>query len=158
MPARQDQTLQIFLIVFIFLFLVSAVLAYLGWKGYGEAEQRATANETSAIAGTVTGCAWRNATQSAAGSSAMAIIRSAWKARQGIRWVGSSQLALIASTHSSHQGSTGRRRSRVNRSERRPAVVLGLCGSLMSVVGGLVRPGRNAGVASQKEKAPVQGP
>jgi hypothetical protein len=48
MPARQDQTLQIFLIVFIFLFLVSAVLAYLGWKGYGEAEQRATANETKA--------------------------------------------------------------------------------------------------------------
>ena len=39
MPARQDQTLQIFLIVFIFLFLVSAVSAYLGWKGYGEAEQ-----------------------------------------------------------------------------------------------------------------------
>jgi hypothetical protein len=42
MPARQDQTLQIFLIVFIFLFLVSAVVAYLGWKGYGEADQRAS--------------------------------------------------------------------------------------------------------------------
>jgi hypothetical protein len=41
MPARQDQTLQIFLIVFIFLFLVSAVVAYLGWKGYGEATQKA---------------------------------------------------------------------------------------------------------------------
>lgn len=40
MPARQDQTLQIFLIIFIFLFLVSAVLAYLGWKGYSEATQR----------------------------------------------------------------------------------------------------------------------
>jgi hypothetical protein len=43
MPARQDQTLQIFLIIFIFAFLVSAVVAYLGWKGYSEAEQRATA-------------------------------------------------------------------------------------------------------------------
>jgi hypothetical protein len=41
MPARQDQTLQIFLIVFIFAFLVSAVVAYLGWKGYSDAEQRA---------------------------------------------------------------------------------------------------------------------
>jgi hypothetical protein len=40
MAARQDQTLQIFLIVFIFLFLISAVLAYLGWKGYSEATQR----------------------------------------------------------------------------------------------------------------------
>jgi len=46
MAARQDQTLQIFLIVFIFLFLVSAVVAYLGWKGYGEAEQRATSLDT----------------------------------------------------------------------------------------------------------------
>jgi hypothetical protein len=46
MPARQDQTLQIFLIVFIFLFLVSAVVAYLGWRGYSEAEQRATALNT----------------------------------------------------------------------------------------------------------------
>ena len=42
MPARQDQTLQIFLIVFIFLFLVSAVVAYLGWRGYSEADARAT--------------------------------------------------------------------------------------------------------------------
>lgn len=40
MPARQDQTLQIFLIVFIFLFLVSAVVAYLGWKGYSDTEQQ----------------------------------------------------------------------------------------------------------------------
>jgi hypothetical protein len=40
MPARQDQTLQIFLIVFIFAFLVSAVVAYLGWKGYSDAEQQ----------------------------------------------------------------------------------------------------------------------
>lgn len=46
MPARQDQTLQIFLIVFIFLFLVSAVVAYLGWSGYNEAEQRATGLQT----------------------------------------------------------------------------------------------------------------
>jgi hypothetical protein len=40
MPARQDQTLQIFLIVFIFLFLVSAVVAYLGWRGYSEQKQQ----------------------------------------------------------------------------------------------------------------------
>ncbi len=46
MPARQDQTLQIFLIVFIFLFLVSAVVAYLGWSGYSEADQRATGLQT----------------------------------------------------------------------------------------------------------------
>jgi hypothetical protein len=46
MPARQDQTLQIFLIVFIFLFLVSAVVAYLGWRGYSEQQQRATGLET----------------------------------------------------------------------------------------------------------------
>src|SRR4051812_35372665 len=45
MPARQDQTLQIFLIVFIFLFLVSAVVAYLGWRGYSEADTRATTFE-----------------------------------------------------------------------------------------------------------------
>ena len=32
MPARQDQTLQIFLIIFIFAFLVTAVVAYLGWR------------------------------------------------------------------------------------------------------------------------------
>ncbi len=42
MPARQDQTLQIFLIVFIFAFLVTAVVAYLGWRGYSEADTRAT--------------------------------------------------------------------------------------------------------------------
>ncbi len=47
MPARQDQTLQIFLIVFIFLFLVSAVVAYLGWKGYSEAETRLVASGNS---------------------------------------------------------------------------------------------------------------
>ncbi len=47
MPARQDQTLQIFLIVFIFGFLVSAVVAYLGWKGYSDAEQRLATSETS---------------------------------------------------------------------------------------------------------------
>jgi hypothetical protein len=47
MPARQDQTLQIFLIVFIFAFLVSAVVAYLGWKGYSDAEQRAAGLQTS---------------------------------------------------------------------------------------------------------------
>jgi hypothetical protein len=47
MAARQDQTLQIFLIVFIFAFLVSAVVAYLGWKGYSDAEQRAASLEAS---------------------------------------------------------------------------------------------------------------
>jgi hypothetical protein len=47
MPARQDQTLQIFLIVFIFLFLICAVLAYLGWKGYSEAEQRAASTAST---------------------------------------------------------------------------------------------------------------
>jgi len=47
MAARQDQTLQIFLIVFIFLFLVSAVVAYLGWKGYSDAEQRAAQLQSS---------------------------------------------------------------------------------------------------------------
>jgi len=46
MPARQDQTLQIFLIIFIFGFLVSAVVAYLGWKGYSDAEQRNAALNT----------------------------------------------------------------------------------------------------------------
>jgi hypothetical protein len=40
MAARQDQTLQIFLIIFIFAFLVSAVAAYLGWKNYSEAAQQ----------------------------------------------------------------------------------------------------------------------
>src|SRR3954464_15646845 len=47
MPARQDQTLQIFLIVFIFAFLVTAVVAYLGWRGYSEADTKATALNTS---------------------------------------------------------------------------------------------------------------
>ncbi|MCC7476401.1 MAG: hypothetical protein IT425_13485 [Pirellulales bacterium] len=46
MAARQDQTLQIFLIIFIFLFLVTAVVAYLGWRGYSDADQRATALQT----------------------------------------------------------------------------------------------------------------
>ncbi len=46
MAARQDQTLQIFLIVFIFLFLVTAVVAYLGWRGYSDSEQRATTLQT----------------------------------------------------------------------------------------------------------------
>ena len=40
MAARQDQTLQIFLIVFIFLFLVTAVVGYLGWRGYSDASQQ----------------------------------------------------------------------------------------------------------------------
>jgi hypothetical protein len=47
MPARQDQTLQIFLIIFIFAFLVSAVVAYLGWRGYSEADARAVALDAS---------------------------------------------------------------------------------------------------------------
>ncbi|MFO0792298.1 MAG: hypothetical protein U0805_22795 [Pirellulales bacterium] len=47
MAARQDQTLQIFLIVFIFLFLVTAVVAYLGWRGYSDADQRATTVQNS---------------------------------------------------------------------------------------------------------------
>jgi hypothetical protein len=47
MAARQDQTLQIFLIVFIFLFLICAVLAYLGWKGYSEANQQLTSTKKS---------------------------------------------------------------------------------------------------------------
>ncbi|HVT27340.1 MAG TPA: hypothetical protein VHE81_04915 [Lacipirellulaceae bacterium] len=47
MPARQDQTLQIFLIIFIFAFLVAAVVAFLGWRGYSEASTRATALQTS---------------------------------------------------------------------------------------------------------------
>lgn len=46
MAARQDQTLQIFLIVFIFAFLVSAVVAYLGWKGYSDAEQQLASRTT----------------------------------------------------------------------------------------------------------------
>ena len=47
MPARQDQTLQIFLIIFIFAFLVTAVVAYLGWRGYSEADARAIALDAS---------------------------------------------------------------------------------------------------------------
>jgi hypothetical protein len=39
MAARQDQTLQIFLIIFICLFLITAVVAYLGWRGYSDANQ-----------------------------------------------------------------------------------------------------------------------
>jgi hypothetical protein len=46
MPARQDQTLQIFLIVFIFLFLVTAVVAYLGWKGYSDSDAKGIALQT----------------------------------------------------------------------------------------------------------------
>ena len=42
MAARQDQTLQIFLIIFIFLFLVAAVFAYLGWRGYSDQFQIVT--------------------------------------------------------------------------------------------------------------------
>ena len=47
MPARQDQTLQIFLIIFIFAFLVTAVVAYLGWRGYSEADAKAVALDAS---------------------------------------------------------------------------------------------------------------
>lgn len=47
MPARQDQTLQIFLIICIFLVLVLGVATYLGWKGYSDTEQRLTAANTS---------------------------------------------------------------------------------------------------------------
>ncbi|HEX2474779.1 MAG TPA: hypothetical protein VHK01_08540 [Lacipirellulaceae bacterium] len=47
MPARQDQTLQIFLIVCIFLVLVLGVATYLGWKGYSDTDQRLTAANTS---------------------------------------------------------------------------------------------------------------
>jgi hypothetical protein len=47
MAARQDQTLQIFLIVFIFAFLVTAVVAYLGWRGYSEADAKSTALQSS---------------------------------------------------------------------------------------------------------------
>lgn len=47
MPARQDQTLQIVLIGCIFAFLVTAVVAYLGWRGYGEASRDATQAKTS---------------------------------------------------------------------------------------------------------------
>jgi hypothetical protein len=40
MAARQDQGLQIALIILIFLFILSAVAAYIGWKSYSESEQR----------------------------------------------------------------------------------------------------------------------
>jgi hypothetical protein len=43
MAARQDQGLQIALIILIFLFILSGVAAYIGWKSYGEAVQRETA-------------------------------------------------------------------------------------------------------------------
>jgi hypothetical protein len=46
MPARQDQTLQIFLIIFIFLFLVAAVFAYLGWRGKSDQTQIAAGLQT----------------------------------------------------------------------------------------------------------------
>jgi cell division protein FtsL len=46
MAARQDQTLQIFLIIFIFAFLVTAVVAYLGWRGYSEASATVTSLNT----------------------------------------------------------------------------------------------------------------
>ena len=42
MAARQDQGLQIALIILIFLFILSAVAAYIGWKSYSESEQRGT--------------------------------------------------------------------------------------------------------------------
>jgi hypothetical protein len=49
MPARQDQTLQIFLIISIFFSLVCAVLGFLSWRGYNEESQRNAAlqNENS---------------------------------------------------------------------------------------------------------------
>jgi hypothetical protein len=46
MAARQDQTLQIFLIIFIFLFLITAVVAYLGWRGYSDTHQTLTKTQT----------------------------------------------------------------------------------------------------------------
>lgn len=46
MAARQDQTLQIFLIIFIFLFLITAVVAYLGWRGYSDASQSFTKSQS----------------------------------------------------------------------------------------------------------------
>ena len=47
MAARQDQGLQIALIILIFLFILSAVAAYIGWKSYSESEQRVEAQKTS---------------------------------------------------------------------------------------------------------------
>jgi hypothetical protein len=43
MAARQDQGLQIALIILIFLFILSAVAAYIGWKSYSDSEQRGAA-------------------------------------------------------------------------------------------------------------------
>ncbi len=45
MPARQDQTLQIFLIISIFFSLVCAVLGFLAWRAYSEESQRYAALE-----------------------------------------------------------------------------------------------------------------
>jgi hypothetical protein len=45
MPARQDQTLQIFLIISIFFSLVCAVLGFLAWRAYSEEAQRYVALE-----------------------------------------------------------------------------------------------------------------
>jgi hypothetical protein len=47
MPARQDQTLQIFLIICIFLLLVLGVTTYFGWSGYSESEQLLTTANTN---------------------------------------------------------------------------------------------------------------
>jgi hypothetical protein len=47
MPARQDQTLQIFLIISIFFSLVCAVLGFLAWRAYSEEAQRYTALENT---------------------------------------------------------------------------------------------------------------
>jgi hypothetical protein len=46
MPARQDQSLQIFLIISIFFSLVCAVLGFLAWRGYSEESQRNAALES----------------------------------------------------------------------------------------------------------------
>jgi hypothetical protein len=46
MPARQDQTLQIFLIICIFLLLVLGVATYLGWRGYSDTAQELAKRST----------------------------------------------------------------------------------------------------------------
>jgi hypothetical protein len=46
MAARQDQGLQIALIILIFLFILTAVAAYIGWKSYGDSEQRGAAQQS----------------------------------------------------------------------------------------------------------------
>jgi hypothetical protein len=46
MAARQDQGLQIALIILIFLFILSAVAAYIGWKSYSDSEQRGAEFQT----------------------------------------------------------------------------------------------------------------